>query len=65
MLGHPWFTGCVALLAINDHLLKGLLPGWFTGKASDFAGVFVVAALAAVVTGVDRPSSSQDCRSPR
>lgn len=32
----------VALLAANDHLLKGsgLLPGWLTGKLSDFAGLF-------------------------
>ncbi len=30
------------VLAINDHLLKGsgLLPGWLTGKLSDFAGLF-------------------------
>jgi hypothetical protein len=32
----------VALLAINDHGLKGsgLLPAWLTGKLSDFAGLF-------------------------
>lgn len=56
LLGHPLFTGAVALLAVNDHLLKGLPPGWFTGKASDFAGVFIVAVLAAVVIGHARPA---------
>lgn len=32
----------MALLAINDHVLKGanLLPAWLTGKLSDFAGLF-------------------------
>ena len=32
----------VAVLALNDHLLKGsgVLPGWLTGKLSDVAGMF-------------------------
>jgi hypothetical protein len=31
----------LGLLALNDHVLKGsgLLPGWLTGKLSDFAGL--------------------------
>lgn len=29
----------VAVLAVNDHLLKGALPGWLTGKLSDVAGL--------------------------
>lgn len=39
---HPLPLAAVALLAVNDHLLKGsgLLPGWLTGKLSDFAGLF-------------------------
>jgi len=39
---HPLPLGALALLAINDHLLKGsgLLPGWLTGKLSDLAGLF-------------------------
>ncbi|MCP5026655.1 MAG: hypothetical protein GY929_10265 [Actinomycetia bacterium] len=49
LLLHPLFTGAIALLAVNDHLLKGWAPGWFTGKASDFAGVVVVALLAGTV----------------
>ncbi len=37
---NPLPLGAVALLALNDHVLKGWGPGWFTGKLSDFAGVF-------------------------
>ncbi|MCA1701846.1 MAG: hypothetical protein LC808_00660 [Actinobacteria bacterium] len=44
------FTGALALLAINDHVLKARFPGFLTGKLSDFAGVFVVAVLAGLVT---------------
>jgi hypothetical protein len=32
----------VALLALNDHLLKGAYPGAITGKLSDLAGCFVL-----------------------
>lgn len=53
-LGAPWFLVAVAALAINDHLLKDAYPGWWTGKASDVAGLAVVAVLAAVVVGVPR-----------
>ena len=50
-LGRPWFLVAVAGLAWNDHIGKTRYPGWWTGKASDVAGVVVVATLAAVVTG--------------
>lgn len=35
------------LLLVNDHVLKGagLLPGWLTGKLSDFAGLVVAPVL--------------------
>ena len=38
---HPVSLAALALLATNDHLLKGsgLLPGVVTGKLSDFAGL--------------------------
>jgi len=41
-LVHPWPLLAVLLLVVNDHLLKGSgwLPGWATGKLSDFAGLF-------------------------
>lgn len=50
-LRHPAWIACLFLLATNDHLLKGagVLPGWLTGKASDFAGLFVAPALLALV----------------
>jgi hypothetical protein len=37
-----FFCAAVALLVVNDHVLKGagVLPGWLTGKLSDFAGLF-------------------------
>jgi hypothetical protein len=49
LLISPVFTGAVALLAVNDHLLKDQWPGVVTGKLSDFAGVAVVAILLATV----------------
>lgn len=41
-LAHPLPLGCVALLVINDHVLKGrsIVPAVVTGKLSDFAGLF-------------------------
>lgn len=38
----PWTVGAVALLLLNDHVLKGagLLPEVVTGKLSDVAGLF-------------------------
>lgn len=43
-----------ALLVVNDHVLKGsgLLPGWLTGKLSDFAGLFVFPIFLFVVADV-------------
>lgn len=42
-LTHPAFLFSAALLFFNDHVLKGagVLPGWVTGKLSDFAGLMV------------------------
>lgn len=50
-LRHPAWIACLVLLATNDHVLKGagVLPGWLTGKASDFAGLFVAPALLALI----------------
>jgi hypothetical protein len=41
----------ILVTAANDHLLKGsgLLPGWLTGKLSDFAGLFFFPLLMAAV----------------
>jgi hypothetical protein len=39
-LQHPATWISIALLLINDHVLKNIYPSWFTGKLSDFAGIF-------------------------
>lgn len=48
---HPAWIGALALLVLNDHALKGagVLPGWLTGKLSDFAGLFVAGVLLAAL----------------
>lgn len=51
LLTHPVFTGSVALLAVNDHVLKARWPGLVTGKLSDIAGVIMVAVAFTAVTG--------------
>lgn len=35
----PWVPVAIALLVVNDHVLKGAWPGLVTGKVSDFAGL--------------------------
>lgn len=37
------FVGAVVLLLLNDWLLKPAIGNWFTGKLSDFAGLFAFA----------------------
>jgi hypothetical protein len=37
------FVSSLAVLLINDHVLKQAYPGFVTGKLSDFAGIAVVA----------------------
>ena len=51
-LGSWWFLLAVAVLAVNDHVLKARYGTWWTGKLSDLAGPVVVATLAAAL--VDR-----------
>lgn len=53
-LGRPWFLVAVVLLALNDHVFKAQVPGWWTGKLSDVVGVVVLAALLAVLMGPRR-----------
>ena len=38
---HPISLAALIMLAINDHILKqaAVLPGWLTGKLSDFCGL--------------------------
>jgi hypothetical protein len=56
-LANPAFLAALAVLLINDHVLKGagLLPGWLTGKLSDLAGLIVAPVLAAVVLRARAP----------
>jgi hypothetical protein len=46
---HPLFAGALAVLVLNDHVLKhvDLLPHAITGKLSDFAGLLVAPAVLA------------------
>ena len=48
----PAWISALVLLALNDHLFKGLYPGALTGKLSDFAGLFIAPALLAVLLSV-------------
>jgi hypothetical protein len=36
---HPVVLASIALLVVNDHVLKSAYPGFITGKLSDFAGL--------------------------
>lgn len=56
-LGHPVFVVALAVLVLNDQLLKGagVVPGWLTGKLSDLAGMIVAPVLAAVVLRAHGP----------
>ena len=50
---HPVALVGLAVLLLNDHVLKGVAPGWLTGKLSDVAGLtflpFLLLALVDVV----------------
>jgi hypothetical protein len=47
------------VLVINDHFLKAAFPSWWTGKLSDFAGLFfaplLVAEISLLVLRSERP----------
>ncbi|HEX5753079.1 MAG TPA: hypothetical protein VFZ09_43160 [Archangium sp.] len=51
-------VAAMVLVALNDHVLKGagLLPGWLTGKLSDFAGLYFAPLLVAELWMLARPS---------
>lgn len=50
----PTWLAALAILGVNDHLLKGagLLPGAVTGKLSDIAGMLVAPVLLAALLGL-------------
>lgn len=51
---HPLWLGALAVLVLNDHVLKGasVLPPALTGKLSDFAGLVVAPLLLAALLRV-------------
>lgn len=65
-LGHPAVVAALAVLVVNDHVLKGWSGGvdgtagvvarTVTGKASDVAGVLLLAVLLGALTGWRRAS---------
>src|SRR5690349_13071723 len=48
-LGHPGTLLALALLLLNDHVLKAAYPGWWTGKLSDAAGLVLAPPLLALL----------------
>ena len=52
-LRHPLWWMMLVLLLCNDFVLKsaGILPGWLTGKLSDFAGLMVFPLFVALIFG--------------
>ncbi len=58
LLRHPVYVCSLALLVLNDHVLKraaagvgGSAPGWITGKLSDLVGPIVAGGVLAFVVG--------------
>ncbi len=49
---HPTWLAALAILLLNDHLLKGAIAGPVTGKLSDLAGLYLAPALLATLLGV-------------
>ena len=49
-LGSPVTAGALAVLALNDHLLKQAWPGPVTGKLSDVAGLVFFPLLVRAIT---------------
>lgn len=54
--GHPVCLSAVAVLVVNDHLWKGVGPGWLTGKLSDVAWLVVAPVVLAVLLSLTRLS---------
>ena len=59
MLLHPVVLAALGLWALNDHVLKGLGPGWLTGKLSDFACLIVVPVMLAAAVELWRSRGSK------
>src|SRR5215207_4406796 len=48
-LTHPIIIGAVALLLLNDHVLRVESPSWLTGKLGDFAWLTFAPIICALV----------------
>jgi hypothetical protein len=46
---HPVALAAIAVLLVNDHVLKDAYPGWATGKLSDVAGLVFFPLLLAMI----------------
>lgn len=55
MLAHPPALLAIAVLALNDFVLKPLVPSWLTGKLSDVAVLFFLPLLLSGVIGLALP----------
>lgn len=51
LLASPLFASTVAVLLLNDRVLKHSMPGLVTGKLSDLAGLAMVGILLVVISG--------------
>lgn len=62
-LRSPTFVVSLAVLVANDYWLKGaaLLPGWLTGKLSDFAGLVVAPLLLVVLLAARKRATKIAC----
>jgi len=54
---HPVALASLALLVVNDHVLKTRFPGVVTGKLSDFAGMVVAPLVLAAMIEVVLPTT--------
>jgi len=54
-LAHPFSVLGLALLLLNDHLLKQVWPGVVTGKLSDLAGLLMFPPLLAALMALALP----------
>ncbi|HET7375196.1 MAG TPA: hypothetical protein VFK30_00720, partial [Anaerolineae bacterium] len=60
-LSHPLSIAAIAVVLLNDHLLRHVWPSWFTGKIGDFAWlIFAPFLLAALAGWLPIRSSNRD-----
>ena len=57
-LAHPLTWLALALLLVNDHLLRVLWPSWWTGKLGDFAWLFFAPLVLAALVSLIIPAQS-------